>query len=238
LPISAIQQGPFFVCDWNMPMKWFRFWNDTINDVKILQLSDYEYRIWTYLLSYASASDSTSGQLQITFKLLSLHFHQRFNLFSRAIETFRRVGLITITEDGYITITNWNKRQFKSDDVTDRVRKHREVTTKRNVSVTVPDTDTDTDTDKDKYITKPIADKITKKRSNGFHPPTIEEVVAYCSDRNSCINPEQFFNHYESIGWMRGKNKMKDWKATIRTWEGNEYNKPNKPKHDIWDTIK
>ena len=130
-------------------MKWFRFWTDTVNDVKMLQLSDYEYRMWTYLLSYASETDSLSGQLQITFKLLSLHFHQRFNLFSRAIETFQRVGLITISSEGYITITNWNKRQFKSDNAYDRVKKHREVTLKRNVSVTAPDTDTDTDTDTD-----------------------------------------------------------------------------------------
>ena len=128
-------------------MKWFRFWNETINDVKILQLSDYEYRIWTYLLSYASETDSTSGRFQITFKLLSLHFHQRFNLFSRAIETFQRVGLITMDEGGFITITSWNKRQFPSDNVYARVKKHREVTTKRNVSVTAPETETETETE-------------------------------------------------------------------------------------------
>jgi hypothetical protein len=102
--------------------------------------------MWTYLLSYASETDSTSGHFQITFKLLSLHFHQRFNLFSRAIETFQRVGLITIDDGGYITITNWNKRQFKSDNTYERVKKHREVTAKRNVSVTAPETDTETDT--------------------------------------------------------------------------------------------
>lgn len=128
-------------------MKWFRFWNETINDVKILQLSDYEYRMWTYLLSFASETDSTSGHFQITFKLLSLHFHQRFNLFSRAIETFQRVGLITMDEGGFITITNWNKRQFASDNAYARVKKHREVTAKRNVSVTAPETDTETETD-------------------------------------------------------------------------------------------
>ena len=135
-------------------MKWFRFWTDTVNDVKMLQLSDYEYRMWTYLLSYASEVNSLSGQLQITFKLLSLHFHQRFNLFSRAIETFQKVGLVTVSDEGFITITNWNKRQFKSDDSYSRVKKYREVTAKRNVSMTVsetaPDTDTDTDTDKRK----------------------------------------------------------------------------------------
>jgi hypothetical protein len=139
-------------------MKWFRFWTDTVNDVKILQLTDYEYRIWTYLLCYASEVNTLSGELQTTFKLLSLHFHQRFNLFSRAIETFHKLGMITVSEDGYVTITNWSKRQFKSDDSYARVKKYREVNQKRNVSMTVsetaPDTDTDTDTEKDKTIKK------------------------------------------------------------------------------------
>ena len=30
---------------------------------------------------------------------------------------------------------------------------------------------------------------------------------------------EQFMDHYESNGWMVGKNKMKDWQAAVRTWE-------------------
>ena len=138
-------------------MKWFRFWTDTVNDVKMLQLSDYEYRIWTYLLAYASDVNSLSGQLQITFKLLSLHFHQRFNLFSRAIETFQRVGLITIDDEGYIAITNWTKRQFKSDNAYERVKKFREVTAKRNVSNPVSETAPDKDTDNTPIVPKGTA---------------------------------------------------------------------------------
>ena len=107
-------------------MKWFRFWNDTINDVKILQLSDYEYRMWTYLLSYASASDCVSGEFQVTFKLLSLHFHQRFNLFYRSLQRLHEVGLIEISGDDSITICNWSKRQLCSDSSTERVKKYRD----------------------------------------------------------------------------------------------------------------
>jgi hypothetical protein len=29
-------------------------------------------------------------------------------------------------------------------------------------------------------------------------------------------------------GWMIGKNKMKDWKAAVRTWEGNTYSTRNR----------
>ena len=52
-----------------------------------------------------------------------------------------------------------------------------------------------------------------------FLPPTISEVKEYCEKRNNGISPEQFVNFYQSKGWMIGKNKMKDWKAAVRTWE-------------------
>lgn len=52
-----------------------------------------------------------------------------------------------------------------------------------------------------------------------FIPPTIEEVRAYCKERQNNVEPSRFVDHYEAKGWMIGKNKMKDWKACVRTWE-------------------
>ena len=53
-------------------------------------------------------------------------------------------------------------------------------------------------------------------------PPILEEVIAYCKERNSLVNPTNWFNFYESKGWMIGKNKMVDWRAAVRTWENKE----------------
>lgn len=55
-----------------------------------------------------------------------------------------------------------------------------------------------------------------------FHPPTLEQVKSYCKERGNTVNPEAFVNFYESKGWMVGKNRMKDWKAAVRTWEQKE----------------
>ena len=52
-----------------------------------------------------------------------------------------------------------------------------------------------------------------------FNKPTILEVQDYCSERNNNIEAEAFIDFYESKGWFVGKNKMKDWKACVRTWE-------------------
>jgi len=56
-------------------------------------------------------------------------------------------------------------------------------------------------------------------RESRFIPPTIDEVRIYCQERGNNIDPEQFVAFYESKGWMIGKNKMKDWKAAVITWE-------------------
>ena len=55
-----------------------------------------------------------------------------------------------------------------------------------------------------------------------FAPPTLEEVTAYCRERGNKVDPQKFIDFYESKGWMIGKNKMKNWKAAVRTWERSE----------------
>lgn len=72
-----------------------------------------------------------------------------------------------------------------------------------------------------------INDKPIKKISR-FAPPSVEEVRAYCLERKNKIDPDYFVNHYTANGWMRGKNKIKDWKACINTWENrNETDRQN-----------
>jgi len=64
-----------------------------------------------------------------------------------------------------------------------------------------------------------IKEKIKKRKS--FIVPTIIEIEDYCRLRGNEINAEQFYDFYQSKGWMVGKTKMKDWKAAIRNWERN-----------------
>lgn len=54
-----------------------------------------------------------------------------------------------------------------------------------------------------------------------FTPPTFEEVRVYCQERKNNILANEFIDFYEVNGWMRGKSKIKDWKACVRTWEKN-----------------
>tara|TARA_R110001583_G_scaffold79666_1_gene215029 strand:+ start:388 stop:1005 length:618 start_codon:yes stop_codon:yes gene_type:complete len=65
-----------------------------------------------------------------------------------------------------------------------------------------------------------------------FNKPTILEVKNYCILRKNNIDPEAFIAFYESKGWMIGKNKMKDWKQAVITWEKRQYKKPTMSKID------
>lgn len=60
-----------------------------------------------------------------------------------------------------------------------------------------------------------IPEKVQKK----FTPPTVEEVREYCQERGNDVDPQKFVDHYEANGWIRGKTKIKSWKACVRTWE-------------------
>ena len=67
-----------------------------------------------------------------------------------------------------------------------------------------------------------------------FQKPTIDEVRAYCKERNNGVDSDRWFNYYEANGWKVGKNAMKDWKAAVRTWEKNSPKKhtENLPTYD------
>ena len=64
------------------------------------------------------------------------------------------------------------------------------------------------------------------KKGVRFIPPTFTEVQSYCSERRNNVNADAFIAYYESNGWMVGKNRMKDWKAAVRTWEQRDSAKP------------
>lgn len=61
------------------------------------------------------------------------------------------------------------------------------------------------------------------KKKRAFAPPTLEEVMKYCEERGTGIDPISFFDFYEANGWVQGKQgkPLKDWKAAVRYWERN-----------------
>lgn len=62
-----------------------------------------------------------------------------------------------------------------------------------------------------------------REKRKRFTPPTVEEVRAYCQERNNGIDPQRFVDFYTANGWTQGRGKpIKDWRAAVRTWEARD----------------
>lgn len=75
--------------------------------------------------------------------------------------------------------------------------------------------DKDKDKDKDKNKDKDKMERVSKGK------PTLQEVIDYCQERNNGVDANKWYDYYTANGWKVGRNPMKDWKATVRTWERN-----------------
>ena len=132
-----------------------------------------------------------------------------------------------------ITILNWSDYQQIEQQIEQPVNNQR--TTSEQPVNTI---NKDNKYNKENNNKQKIED-MGDKKSTRFTTPDFEEVKSYCQERKNNINPEKWINHYESNGWMIGKNKMKNWKAAIRTWELNETIKNTKESEidELWRKI-
>ena len=171
-----------------------------------------------------------------------------------AVEALVRFGAVERQEDETIFITSMQESLSSESSSAERVRKHRanktlqcnapvticntecntecnipvtDCNTECNTPVTDCNTECNTEIDIDIELEKDIESEV--KTSSRFHPPTLEEVTAYCLERKNSVDPQRFIDYYTANGWLVGRGKMKDWKAAVRNWEGNEYNKPSPP---------
>lgn len=125
-----------------------------------------------------------------------------------ALSRFEKLEFLTneSTKTGrLITVANWEFCQGESKKLTNNLTDNQQTTNKQITN------DQQTNNN-ESVVTKP-------KKSTRFIPPTPEEVQQYCIERCNGINAQNFIDFYNAKGWMVGKNKMKDWKAAVRTWE-------------------
>ncbi|HOM77167.1 MAG TPA: hypothetical protein PLR31_11565 [Anaerohalosphaeraceae bacterium] len=68
-----------------------------------------------------------------------------------------------------------------------------------------------------------------KPAAKRFVKPSIEEVEAYIRELGGGFSAQEFYDFYESKGWVVGKSPMKDWRAAVRTWQKRKPPAPQKP---------
>ena len=164
-------------------------------------------------------------------------------------------SFIILFDSGIIVIKHWKMHNYIQADryrPTDYVEEKSMLGIKSNKAYTLDVSKMDTECIHNGYIGKDSIGKVSidknsiDKDSKGesvrgekakrFYPPTLDEVKQYCEERKNNIDPMAFIDIYSSKGWMIGKNRMKDWKAAVRTWERKrkEESKTESSVYDEW----
>jgi hypothetical protein len=214
-------------------VKWFRLYNDVIHNPKLLMLSpgDRWYYIGLLALKQEGVLDRFTGEkldraIATQLRLTIVEWE----------EAARRLEAEELIDEEYQPI-GWDDRQYTHDSSAERTRNYRNRlknkqcdVSDRHSDVTVTGSDTDTDTDTDKRV---------RQKRKRFVPPTLEEVSARCQEMGYQVDPERFWNFYESQGWKVGKNPMRDWHRALAGWQSRDGNKASRKSEfldDLTDT--
>lgn len=220
-----------------MANQWFKFYGtEYLSDQKIERLNPVERSCWLTLLCLASANETGEIKhltVQVLLNKSGIQYDPyRPELWEEALGIFEKLEMLEMIQRvdvGTILIKNWDKRQesYLSDaerakNYRDRKKERHENVTAHVTNVTLEENRIEENRIEDIDTEVAVAPIPSPKK---FQKPKIEEVKAYCDERSNGIDPQAFIDYYESNGWKVGKNSMKDWKASVRTWERNGYSK-------------
>jgi len=104
-------------------MKWLRLWTDILDDPKMCQLADDEYRVFTYLLAMA-AEEEKDGAIPFNPGSIAWRTRLPMDLVTRSMDKLLQLDIIGPNGNGW-KFVHWGKRQYKSDNVIERVREWR-----------------------------------------------------------------------------------------------------------------
>lgn len=221
-----------------------RIIKDSIRTSKsVNQLTDFQFRLWVYLITYVDDYGRGSADPEL---LKGFVFPRRKNITESTIEkelaTLATSGLINLYKvdgESYFCFPKWSDHQRvqtkkskypapENSGVNFIPQKstvgHGESPPESNPIQSNPNTESEYESNTNIPPQSPPRGDEKKERSR-FVVPTLEEIQAYCAERNNSVDPEAFYAFYESKGWYVGKNKMKSWKAAIITWEKSRTNR-------------
>lgn len=104
-----------------MAGRWFRFYDETLNDPKVQRLTDASFRAWVNLLCVASKND---GAISGDFAVLAFSLRKPLGKVRELMQVLLSAGLMDRTETGF-TPHGWKTRQYDSDSAAERMRRHR-----------------------------------------------------------------------------------------------------------------
>lgn len=230
-------------------VKWIKIAVDIFDDEKIKIIESMPnggemVLIWFKLLTLAGKTNNNgvlmiSDKVAYTDEMLATVFRTDHATVAAATATFQTLGMLTKI-DGVYAISNWSKHQsadaLEKKKEYDREYQRQKREEQKKVVRQSYNESYDTLISISNNINNLNNNTKDIKDTKRFKKPSIEEIKAYCEERKNGIDAQSFYDFYESKDWMIGKNKMKDFKAAIRTWERRDKKESaQKPKNKFTD---
>ena len=199
-----------------------------------------QLKFYRYITQYGlhGIEPEVTGIEKAIWTQIQFAIDQAQNRRKRAIENGNKGGRPnrTITENNpnetqknqTITENNPNETQ-KNQTITENNPNETQAKPNNNLNVNVNANANDNVNDNVK--SKGTSQEVPSSKSSRFMPPTLAEVEAYCFTRNNSVNAQQFIDFYSSKNWYVGKNKMTDWRASVRLWESRSKTSPTSRGH-------
>lgn len=219
-------------------VKWIKITTDMFDNRKIRHLrrlpdGNNIVLIWVMLLTMAGRCNAggmifLTENIPYTPKMLADELGFEENTVQLALASLERLNMI-VANQGFFSIAGWE--EYQNIEGMDKIREQNRLrkqkqrakaalpevchVTSRDSHATDIEEEKEEDLDIKNIIIEPQTAHAPKKV---FKKPTREEVDSFCREHGYALDTERFLNYYESNGWMVGRNKMKDWKATVRNW--------------------
>lgn len=197
-------------------MHWFRFYNEALDDPKVQRLDGDTFKTWVNLLCLCARHDGLPKSIQDISFALRLDVHGCSTVLSRLADGGLLDRLHGGTHGMHYGVHGWDKRQYKSDTSTDRVKRFRKrfSNVTETVNETPPDTETETDTEKIQRRKKVIA--LASRLPDDWQPSDADIDFAISHHVDYRREADIFRDYW--IAQAGSKGSKTNWQSTWRNW--------------------
>ena len=193
-------------------MRWFRLYDEVLNDPKVQRLAGDTFKFWINVLCIASKH----GGVLPSIEDMAFELRVSVAVCTSEINVLKQAGLID--GDKRLRPHGWDKRQYKSDTSTERVKRFRERSS--NVAVTVdetgPDTEADTEQKQIQKYDKVIMRSKGSRLSEDWVPSNEEQDFARQLGIDPTSEADRFRDYW--IAQPGQKGVKTNWSSTWRNW--------------------
>ena len=218
---------------------------------RLFQLENCADCIALYVFYYKTAKWQKTDTVKANDQYVKKSLKWGISKIQKTKQTLKEHGLIDIVQrrkdgkiDGWFIKVSYLVSERKADEIKIKVQDSNNTQNEQVENCTSGNEETNALKEKIKCLEKelemlkdnnivennntPETETPKTEKKERFKAPSVDEVQEYCTERGNNIDAQHFIDYYSARGWMLGKNRIKDWKACVRTWERNDSFKPQK----------